>query len=55
MWDLIVSFPDHCLSFYLGWCAIDIIIRSSDNDRKMKKFMILPYLMQFPWQHQMHN
>ena len=21
MWDLIVSVPDHCLSFYFGSCA----------------------------------
>ena len=20
MWDLIVSVPDHCLSFYFAWC-----------------------------------
>ena len=22
MWDLIVSVPDHCLSFYFSWCFI---------------------------------
>ena len=23
MWDLIVSVPDHCLSFYFcGWCGV---------------------------------
>ena len=23
MWDLIVSVPDHCLSFYFAWLAVN--------------------------------
>ena len=27
MWDLIVSVPDHCLSFYLGWAGPYLVIK----------------------------
>ena len=26
MWDLIVSVPDHCLSFYFSLCQYELII-----------------------------
>ena len=31
MWDLIVSVPDHCLSFYFGWKIADELMLSSSH------------------------
>ena len=27
MWDLIVSVPDHCLSFYIGYTQVNRVFR----------------------------
>ena len=36
MWDLIVSVPDHCLSFYLTVCSISVV-RFGKNTEKFTK------------------
>ena len=33
MWDLIVSVPVHCLSFYLGGLPRNMVVRITDRTR----------------------
>ena len=37
MWDLIVSVPDHCLSFYLVLSTVIIIFEKKKNKKKKTK------------------
>ena len=39
----------------LGWCSIYITMWGSENDRKIEKITISPYLLLFQWQHQNFN
>ena len=41
MWDLIVSVPDHCLSFYLDWQRIFLQVRINFIYVCMEKYISL--------------
>ena len=45
MWDLIVSVPDHCLSFYFIQISIEQIIISQPTLYKMESQTQMPSMM----------
>ena len=48
MWDLIVTVPDHCLSFYFGNCIYDCTSRDELKTAELKvaskSYLILPFI-----------
>ena len=41
MWDLIVSVPDHCLSFYFSNCFVISSIRSGINIKAINSLQFM--------------
>ena len=45
MWDLIVSVPDHCLSFYFPFLRMTRTVRSAVNSVSMQSCIVISLLV----------